>query len=281
MHTSQASLPVLEDTQNQPSPWPISLDAVGVCGLRLPVLVADASGGAQQVTATISLSASLAHNAKGSHMSRFIEVLEQHRHSVFTPARLVSLLGELRQRQQALHAELEMRFAYFLERAAPETAAAALMDYDCTFKARSSDAADQPPHFEMVVTVPVAALCPCSKAISDYGAHNQRGRLRMAITPRRLPDGEWDAPAIEECIAVAEGAGSSPLYPLLKRPDERVVTMRMYENPVFVEDMARHAATSLMADERVEAFTIHAETLESIHNHNAFARIAWSRHEAS
>ncbi|AGW13601.1 putative cGTP cyclohydrolase I [Megalodesulfovibrio gigas DSM 1382 = ATCC 19364] len=265
---------MLEDTQNQAAPWPIFIDAVGVCGLRLPVLVADNARAPQLVTATLSLSASLAHDAKGSHMSRFVEVLEEARTQVFSPQRLAALLDELRRRLQARQAALDMAFPFFLERRAPHTGAAALMDYACSYHVRSGDA---DPQFTLAVEAPVAALCPCSKAISDYGAHNQRGRIRMEITPRRAAEGGWDVPGIEECIAVAEGAASSPVYPLLKRPDERVVTMRMYENPVFVEDMARHTAAALMADERVQAFRVHAETLESIHNHNAFARIAWTR----
>ncbi|MCA1945917.1 MAG: GTP cyclohydrolase FolE2 [Desulfovibrio sp.] len=277
MNPPQVSSLLLEDTQNQAAPWPIFIDAVGVCGLRLPVHVADRARGAQLVTATLSLSASLAHDAKGSHMSRFVEVLEEARSQVFTPLRLATVLDELRRRLQARQATLEMAFPFFLERRAPHTGAAALMDYSCTYAVTTDDTGPAGRRFVLTVEAPVAALCPCSKAISDYGAHNQRGRIRMEITPRRAMDGGWDMPAIEECITLAEGAASSPVYPLLKRPDERVVTMRMYENPVFVEDMARHTAAALMADERVQAFRVHAETLESIHNHNAFARIAWTR----
>ncbi|GAB7078957.1 GTP cyclohydrolase FolE2 [Megalodesulfovibrio paquesii] len=274
MNPPPVSSLLLEDTQSQAAPWPIFIDAVGVCGLRLPVLVADASRGAQQVTASLTLSASLAHDAKGSHMSRFVEALESARRHVFTPQRLAILLDDLRRRLQARQAGLEMAFPFFLERPAPHTGATALMDYNCVYALSAMETGRQ---FTLTVEAPVAALCPCSKAISDYGAHNQRGRIRMEIVPRRDADGGWEAPAIEECIALAEAAASSPVYPLLKRPDERVVTMRMYENPVFVEDMARHTAAALMADERVLEFRVHAETLESIHNHNAFARIAWKR----
>lgn len=284
VHPTQASLPVLEDTQAQPAPWPIAIDAVGVCGLRLPLLVPISQGGAQQVTATVTLSANLGHDTRGAHMSRFIEVLEAHRETVLTPNRIMALLEQLRLRLQANAAELRLEFAFFLPRHAPHTAASALMDYDCEITAAcnsgagSTEAATS--RYSIGVTVPMAALCPCSKAISDYGAHNQRGRLRMEITPRGVTtENDREVPAIEECVAIAENAGSSPVYPLLKRADERLVTMQMYENPVFVEDMARSAAHALMADARVQAFTVHAETLESIHNHNAFASITWERPE--
>jgi GTP cyclohydrolase I len=170
---------------------------------------------------------------------------------------------------------MDVQFPYFLERTAPVSGAKALMDYECSFTG-DSNGSDS---FTLGVQVPVTSLCPCSKAISDYGAHNQRGKIHIHV--RSIPSDPIDRTLIwiEELIDIAERSASAPVYPLLKRPDERHVTMQAYDNPVFVEDMVRNVATRLMKDDRVAWFHVSAKNEESIHNHSAFARIEWNRPE--
>jgi GTP cyclohydrolase IB len=183
----------------------------------------------------------------------------------------------MKDRLDAESARLEIRFPYFLEKAAPVTEAKALVDYECYFIGNSNGGRDD---FLVGVSVPVTSLCPCSKAISDDGAHNQRGFITIEARshPARKPDDEilW----IEELIDVAESSASAPVYALLKRPDERHVTMQAYDNPVFVEDMVRNAALALQKDPRIEWFKVHAVNMESIHNHSAFAEVEWRRPSA-
>jgi GTP cyclohydrolase I len=206
-------------------------------------------------------------------MSRFIEVLNLHRGEV-TMRTLPDILRDLRHRLHADKAQVVVEFPYFLERGAPVSGARSLMEYECCFQAESEGDAED---FVLSVRVPVTSLCPCSKEISEYGAHNQRGYLTLEVrTVRATGPGEgfvW----IEELVEVAEQAASAPVYPLLKREDERHVTMQAYDNPVFVEDMVRNVAVQLRADPRVAWFRVHAVNHESIHNHGAFARIEWRR----
>lgn len=259
----------LEDVQNQPAERRIDIDKVGINHLRFPIVVLDRQEERQHTVATLSMSVSLPHHFKGTHMSRFIEVLHAHEGEV-TMRTLPAILHELRAKLEAEEAHIEVAFPYFLHRAAPETGATALMGYDCRFVGEVNAEGDD---FRVGVTVPVTTLCPCSKAVSEYGAHNQRGYVSLDVRPVRVADGGRAFIWIEELIEVAEGSGSSPVYPLLKRPDERAVTMRAYENPVFVEDIVRHAASALEGDARVAWFRVEAENHESIHSHNVFAEI--------
>src|SRR5207247_80684 len=174
----------------------------------------------------------------GTHMSRFVEVLNEHRGEV-TMRTLPALLAALRERLKAESAHVTVEFPYFLERAAPESGARALMDYECTFRAEANDEGED---FVLGVRIPVTSVCPCSKAISDYGAHNQRGYLTIEVRTLRSHDGRPELIWIEELIDLAERSASAPVYPLVKRVDERHLTMQAYDNPVFVEDMARNAA---------------------------------------
>ena len=179
------------------------------------------------------------------------------------------ILGELKKRLAAEAARLEVEFTYFLQRKAPVSGLSAPMDYRCVFVGESDAEGES---FSMKVTVPVSTLCPCSKVISDYGAHNQRGYVTMTVRPRREAEEEgWKMIWIEELIEVAERSASAPIYPLLKRVDERHVTMQAYDNPVFVEDVVRNVASRLREDGRIAAFEVRAVNLESIHNHSAFA----------
>lgn len=264
---SEYALPesvTLHDIQNLADDRGVAIDYVGVSDLRYPIVVLDRYAEKQHTVASISLSVGLPHHFKGTHMSRFIEVLNEHRGEV-TVRTIPTILRDLRDRLDAETARLEVRFPYFIEKSAPATGSTGLMDYDCSFKAEANGTLHD---FVVEVRVPVTSLCPCSKAISDYGAHNQRGMITVQVRSDAT-DIIW----IEEIVALAESAGSAPVYPLLKRADERHVTMQAYDNPVFVEDMVRTVAGTLMRDRRVIWFSVEAVNAESIHNHAAFARL--------
>ncbi len=263
------------DMQNEADHRQIPIDKVGVRDLRYPIFVLDRTNERQQTVARISMSVSLPHHFKGTHMSRFVEVLNQHRGEM-TMHTMPVLVQTMRERLEAESAQAEVRFSYFLERAAPASGASGLMDYECWFKGQATAKGDD---FILGVQVPVTSLCPCSKAISDYGAHNQRGHITMEVRLGRTPDGALQMVWIEELIEVAERSASAPVYPLLKRSDERHVTMQAYDNPVFVEDMVRAVTAALQSDARITWFRVHAINYESIHNHNAFAEISWARPE--
>jgi GTP cyclohydrolase I len=206
-------------------------------------------------------------------MSRFIEVIEDHQ-GLVTMKTLPGILRELKKVLEAESARMEVRFPYFMERTAPVSRATGLMDYECSFVGEANGKTDD---FVLGVRVPVTSLCPCSKAISDYGAHNQRGLITIQVRSARQKSGRPRIIWIEELVDVAEKSASAPVYPLLKRADERHVTMQAYDNPVFVEDVVRNVAVKLKEDERVAWFSVEAVNMESIHNHSAFARVAWTR----
>lgn len=219
------------------------------------------------------MSVNLPHEFKGTHMSRFIEVLNAHRGEI-TMRTLPLILRELKRKLSAESAHMDVAFPYFLERKAPVSGAVGLMDYQCQFTGEVNGGRSD---FVLTVSVPVTSLCPCSKAISDYGAHNQRGKITIEVRTRA---GDDDLPTlmwIEEIVEIAESCASAPVYALLKRQDERFVTMQAYDNPVFVEDLVRNVALKLQADDRIAAFRVHVLNQESIHNHNAFAEIEWKR----
>lgn len=263
----------MDDVQSRLDERGIAIDRAGVSGLRYPIVVFDQKDGRQETIAQLSMSVSLPHHFKGTHMSRFIEVLNSHRGEV-TMRTLPQILRELKDRLEAETAHIEVKFPYFIERAAPVTKSKALMDYDCTFIGESNGTKDD---FLLRVRVPVTSLCPCSKEISDYGAHNQRGYITIDVRSTRKENGETEIIWIEELIETAERSASSPVYALIKRPDERFVTMQAFDNPVFVEDMVRKAAEQLIKNEKIMWFRVHAENDESIHNHNAFAELQWTR----
>jgi GTP cyclohydrolase I len=262
---------MLEDVQDRPDDRGIALDEVGVSGVHYPISVLDRNQAKQDTIAEVSLSVALPANRKGAHLSRFIEVLHREAGEL-TQRTIPTLLADLQRRLDAPRASLRVTFPYFLPRVAPVTGATALMDYQCAFTA-VMDAERMA--FVLTVCVPVTSVCPCSKAISDYGAHNQRGSITVDVVPILEADGDLALVWIEELIETAEAAASSPVYPLLKRRDERHVTMAAYNKPVFVEDMVRTVATQLRQDERIERFEVRAHNDESIHNHAAFARVEW------
>ena len=255
------------DVQSRPDDRGIALDQVGVMGLRYPISVLDKDHEKQSTVAQITMSVNLPHHFKGTHMSRFLEVLNEH-HGEVTMRTLPAILNRMRDRLDAESARIELTFPYFLERSAPVSGSKGMMDYECVF---IGEMTGESLDFTIGVKVPVTSLCPCSKEISEYGAHNQRGIITLQVKSTLDADGRPNLIWLEELIALAESCASSPVFPLLKREDERHVTMRAYENPVFVEDMARNVAEKLQSDERVAWFSVHAENFESIHNHSAFA----------
>ncbi len=252
----------LKDTQNEPDYRNLAIDRVGVKNLRFPVDVREKSGGTQSTVATVSLAVDLPHHYKGTHMSRFVEVLNSHG-PVLDVRSLPQIPSELMARLDAQRAHIEFRFPFFLSKAAPVTGAVGLMDYDVVFEVDSrADAQD----FILTVCVPVTTLCPCSKAISDRGAHNQRGQVTYSV---RFKEPVW----IEDLIRLVERCASCELYSLLKRPDEKAVTERAFDRPVFVEDLVRGVAALSDEQENLIWYRVEAENFESIHNHNAYAVI--------
>jgi GTP cyclohydrolase I len=260
------SLPDIQKTRDRRG---VPIDKVGICDLSFPITVLDRQNQKQQTVANISMSVSLPHHFKGTHMSRFLEILSRHQGEI-TMRTLPAVLHDLKAHLDSEAAHIEVEFPYFLTRTAPVSGSQAPMDYRCTFIAESNCKKDD---FLLRVRVPVTTLCPCSKEISDYGAHNQRGLVTLTVRPERKND-FWELIWIEELIDIAEKSASAPVYPLLKRPDERHVTMQAFDNPVFVEDVVRNAARFLKKDSRVAWFEVRAVNQESIHNHSAFAVVS-------
>lgn len=239
----------------------IGLDKVGVKGITYPIIVLDRHERHQSTVATVNMYVDLPHDFKGTHMSRFLEVLNQYRGEM-TMYKMPEILREMRERLGAEKAHLELEFPYFVEKEAPVSRARSLMDYTCRFLGTLNHDLD----FVMGVRVPVTSLCPCSREISRFGAHNQRSHVTVAV---RTAEFFW----LEELIEIVEQAASCELYSLLKREDEKHVTERAFENPVFVEDLARNVAVRLEEDPRVTWYSIEAENFESIHNHSAYASL--------
>jgi GTP cyclohydrolase FolE2 len=252
----------LPDIQSMADHRALGIDQVGVRGLRHPVRVAAPDGKPVATIATIEMSVALPAAVKGTHMSRFLEVLQAHEGALGVAA-LPGLMRMMLGRLDAQRGELNLRFPYFVTKRAPVSNVESLMDYDVCLRAKGG--ADDI-EIAVEVSVPVTSLCPCSKEISDYGAHNQRS----AVTISAILAAPLDA---EDLIAIAERAASCELYGLLKRPDEKFVTERAYDNPKFVEDLVRDVALDLQRDTRVAAFVVTSENFESIHNHSAYAVI--------
>jgi len=258
----------LPDIQNTQDKRGIEIDQVGVSNVRYPLTLPTRDNEEFHTVANLSMTVSLPHYQKGTHMSRFMIALnEQHRH--FKPESVHIVLEEMLELLEAEEAFLSMEFPIFLSRKAPVTGIEGMLDYNCVFKAmHTKDGV----HDKLVgVRANVASLCPCSKEISDYGAHNQRSEVSMNVRPA---NGEfiW----FEDLIDIAEYNASCQLYPILKRPDEKHVTERAYDNPKFVEDIVRDTAADLLnmiSEERIQWFYISSNNYESIHNHDAFAKI--------
>ena len=257
--TQAKSMP---DVQNSQDKRHIAINKVGIKDIRHPVQVKDRSGHLQHTVANFNMYVDLPHNFKGTHMSRFVEILNSHDHEI-TVKSLRTMLSEMTEKLDAENGHIEMSFTYFVNKKAPASGVESLLDYEVTFY---GDRVENKNHVTVKVVVPVTSLCPCSKKISDYGAHNQRSHVTVNV---KTDDFIW----IEDLIDIVEQEASCELFGLLKRPDEKIVTERAYDNPKFVEDMVRDVAARLNADKRIRSYTLESENFESIHNHSAYALI--------
>lgn len=252
----------IPDVQGSHDSRKLAIDKVGIKAIRHPMRIQERSGGVQHTIASFNMYVGLPHQFKGTHMSRFVEILNAHEREI-TVETFQVMLREMVERLEAEEGHIEMSFPYFIDKAAPVSGVRSLMDYEVTFV---GDIRAGRQTFTMKVLVPVTSLCPCSKKISERGAHNQRSHVTVAA---QLNDFVW----IEEIVDLVEKQASCELYGLLKRPDEKFVTERAYDNPKFVEDMVRDVAAVLNKENRVDAYVVESENFESIHNHSAYALI--------
>jgi GTP cyclohydrolase I len=252
----------LHDMQSRRDYRELRIDKVGVRNLRFPIQVRDKEHTVQNTVATIGMFVDLPKEFKGTHMSRFIEVLNAHG-GVIHVENIPDILRSLQKKLNASTSHIEIEFPYFMSKRSPVSRGESVMDYIARFDAAAVNGTSD---FVLTVKAPVTTLCPCSKAIAKYGAHNQRGQVTVAL---RFLKPVW----IEDVVAMIESSASSELYALLKRQDEKAVTERAYENPVFVEDLVRNVALKLNAHPQVKWYKVEAENFESIHNHNAYACI--------
>jgi GTP cyclohydrolase I len=263
---TQAASATMADVQNSADTRRLAINRVGIKALRHPVKVLDRSGGVQHTIAVFNMYVGLPHNFKGTHMSRFVEILNGQEREI-SVENFPKMLRDMVAKLEAETGHIEMSFPYFISKAAPVSGVQSLMDYEVTLSGEIC-------HGEIVstvkVVVPVTSLCPCSKKISERGAHNQRSHVTVSAT---LTERVW----IEEIVELVEAQASCELYGLLKRPDEKYVTERAFDNPKFVEDMVRDVAAKLNAEPRIASYVVESENFESIHNHSAYALIENSR----
>jgi len=251
----------LEDNRN------ITIDKVGVKNVKYPIVVEDRQNGVQNTIAVLDIFVELPHNHRGTHMSRFIEVLNRFHRETFIN-NLPKFLKELKSALNADASYTLIRFPYFIKKTAPVSKIESLLAYDCFFEASLREDFQ----LQIGVQVPVTTLCPCSKEISDYGAHSQRSLVTVKVS---FAEFVW----LEELIEWVENSASSEIYALLKRVDEKFVTEKAYDNPTFVEDVVREVTLKLQKDERITAFQVESENFESIHNHNAYACVKRDKEE--
>jgi len=250
------------DVQSMKDERQIPLQKVGVKGVRYPIVLRDKSSQVQHTTAVVNLFADLPHNFKGTHMSRFIEVFEAYRSDLSMP-RFLRMLESIRTELAAETAYSDIHFPYFIQKAAPVTGQVSMMSYDCSYEGMVSPSGR---NFVVGVSVPVQTLCPCSKAISRYGAHNQRGIVTLKVTMETF---FW----IEDLVTIVEDSASSGVFTLLKREDEKFITEMAYDRPRFVEDVVREVYLKVDALQKFSKFSVEAENFESIHNHSAYAYV--------
>ena len=260
-NTPMADVQSSQDTRN------IAIDKVGIKNIRHPVRIATRNGEDQHTVATFNMYVELPHHFKGTHMSRFVHILNNHEHEI-SPTSFQIMLSEMSELLEADTGYIEMNFPFFINKTAPASGVKSLMDYDVTLIGQIKDGKICT---QTSVVVAATSLCPCSKKISDYGAHNQRSHITITA---KANDESNDTLWIEDLIDVAEAEASSELYSLLKRTDEKVITERAYDNPKFVEDLVRDVAAHLTSMEKVQAYTVEAENFESIHNHSAYALVS-------
>ncbi len=262
LNPSEMNVVHIPDVQSSIDTRHLPINKVGIKDIRHPIRVTERHGRVQQTVARLNMYVNLPHNFKGTHMSRFVEILNGHTHDI-SLASFKDMLLHMTERLEAQQGYIEMSFLYFLNKTAPISGVQSLLDYEVTFIGELHN--DQP-QLSIKVVVPVTSLCPCSKQISRYGAHNQRSHITVTAQLRELL---W----IEELIELVEQEASCELYGLLKRPDEKYVTERAYENPKFVEDVVRDIAAKLNHDDRISRYRVESENFESIHNHSAYALI--------
>ncbi|OOC42777.1 GTP cyclohydrolase FolE2 [Thermosipho sp. 1074] len=250
----------MRDVQSEKDTREIPLKHVGIKDLKYPIQVLDKKNKVQNTIAKINMYVDLPKDFRGTHMSRFLEVFNKF-HLKIDPKNIKMILDDLKKTLKAKSAKIEIMFPYFIKKKAPVTKIESYMEYTCGFKAYDGP---EKCEFFIVVEVPVQTLCPCSKEISKYNAHNQRAHVRIEVETSDLV---W----FEELIEIAEKHSSVPLFSLLKRPDEKFLTEKAYENPKFVEDVARDIALELKNNPKLKWFKVEVESYESIHNHNAFA----------
>ena len=243
------------------------IDRVGVKNIRYPIsLHCPDTGGLQHTVAMVDMYVGLAHYQKGTHMSRFLEVLNEYREEIRSEE-IPAVCDAMRERLESEEAHIKLTFPYFIHKKAPVTGSPGLLDVEVTFESTTSSVGDAD-DFQMTLRVPATSLCPCSKEISEYGAHNQR--CEMEVSVRFAPETSiW----IEELFAMVEACASAPVYSVLKRPDEKFVTEQAFDDPKFVEDIVRDLASTLDAEDRISWYLVTSENYESIHNHNAYAQI--------
>jgi GTP cyclohydrolase I len=252
----------IEDVQARHDTRQLAIDKVGIKSIRHPIKVADKSEGVQHTVAVFNMYVHLPHNFKGTHMSRFVEILNGYEREI-SVENFETMLREMVVRLEAESGHVEMSFPYFINKKAPISGVQSLLDYEVTFIGEIHQGQYRQ---TTKVVVPVTSLCPCSKKISDYGAHNQRSHVTVTARTNEMV---W----IEDIVRMVEDQASCELFGLLKRPDEKYVTERAYDNPKFVEDMVRDVAAVFNADKRVDAYIVESENFESIHNHSAYALI--------
>lgn len=257
----------MKDIQNQRDFRNIPIDKVGIKNLRYPVTVLDRKNGFQNTVATINMYVDLPHKYKGTHMSRFVELLHLFRPEV-SLKKFSAILSEMKKHLNAASAHVEITFPYFMEKKAPVSRSPGLMDYTCSFLGFSNH--DDRIDLISEVVVPISSVCPCSREISQCGAHNQRGEVKLRTRFKKFI---W----IEDMIEIVESSASCEVYSVLKRVDEKSVTEKGYNNPKFVEDIVRDIAEKLQRDDNITWFSVSAENFESIHNHSAYAHITWGR----
>ncbi|MFH0812564.1 MAG: GTP cyclohydrolase FolE2 [Pseudomonadota bacterium] len=251
------------DVQNLPDDRNIEIQKVGVKNIKYPIIVKDKKNVIQHTIATFNMYVNLPHHFKGTHMSRFIEILNEYQQGIDLK-NIPKILAKMKKKLNAVSAHVEIDFPYFIEKSAPVSRAKSLMEYTCRFIGSTNSEGKET--LIVGVEVPVTTVCPCSKEISKKGAHNQRSRVSVHLRFKRF---FW----IEDVIRIVEESASSQVYSLLKRSDERFVTEQAYENPMFVEDVVRSIAEKLAAKPNFTWFSVESENMESIHNHNAYAMV--------
>ena len=266
MSQNAPTVSTIPDVQGRADTRQLAINKVGIKDIRHPIIVKDRSDGVQHTIAQFDMYVFLPHQFKGTHMSRFVQILNDHEKEI-TVNSFKEMLKQMVEMLEADSGNIEMRFPYFVNKKAPISGVESLLDYDVTLIGEITKGVTST---RIKILVPVTSLCPCSKSISDYGAHNQRSHVTINVKTEGFI---W----IEEIIDIVEKQASCQLYGLLKRPDEKYVTEQAYDNPKFVEDMVRDIAGELNKDERIRQYILESENFESIHNHSAYAMIEYDK----